>query len=157
MFPRPVSSGSNLGAPGCCVGDCPGSPNFTLNRPPQVFSRSKTPNSRYCKILISKLTQILKQETTMQFLTTLRGSDPFVGPRRPKNHRAKHRRHKRRSRWTGLTFGKHKGKTLPQVICSDPSWFLWAIRDDVLFGDLAQEAALLHRRLQGIRISKAHP
>jgi len=93
----------------------------------------------------------------MQFVTTLRGSDPFVGPRRPKNHRAKHRRHKRRSRWTRLTFGKHKGETLPQVICSDPSWFLWAIREGVLLGDLAQEAAILHRRLQGIRIPKDHP
>ncbi|UGB46592.1 hypothetical protein LQ772_04660 [Frateuria edaphi] len=28
--------------------------------------------------------------------------------------------------WTVLTRGKHEGKTLPQVMFSDPDWFFWA-------------------------------
>lgn len=29
--------------------------------------------------------------------------------------------------WSELTFGKYKGKTLPQVVLCDPDWFFWAI------------------------------
>jgi len=61
------------------------------------------------------------------------------------------------TRWTPLRFGKHIGKTLPQVICSDPSWFIWAIRKNIFRDELAREAALLHRRLQGIINPKRRP
>jgi hypothetical protein len=59
--------------------------------------------------------------------------------------------------WTTLPFGKHRGKTLPQVICHNPSWFLWAVRNDIFFPDLAREAEVLHRRLRGIIIPKSRP
>jgi hypothetical protein len=61
------------------------------------------------------------------------------------------------SRWTRLPFGKHKGKTLPQVMCSDPAWFLWAVRDDVFEGRHAQEATVLDQRVRGIIIPKRRP
>lgn len=32
-------------------------------------------------------------------------------------------------KWTPLYFGKHKGKTLPQVLFKDPDWFFWAMED----------------------------
>jgi hypothetical protein len=59
--------------------------------------------------------------------------------------------------WTPLPFGKNKGKTLPQVICSDPSWFLWAIRDNILKYRHAHEGAILYRRIQAIMIPKQRP
>lgn len=33
--------------------------------------------------------------------------------------------------WTPLDFGKYKGKTLPQVLFSDPEWFFWACAQGV--------------------------
>jgi hypothetical protein len=65
------------------------------------------------------------------------------------------------STWLKLRFGRHKGKTLPQVICSDPSWFLWAIYKDVFeqphgYRHL-QEASMLYRRIQGIVIPRRRP
>jgi hypothetical protein len=29
--------------------------------------------------------------------------------------------------WTVVNFGKHKGKTLPQIVLTDPDWFFWAV------------------------------
>jgi hypothetical protein len=34
--------------------------------------------------------------------------------------------------WIDLWFEKHKGKTLPQVMFTDPGWFFWA-RDEEIF------------------------
>lgn len=34
--------------------------------------------------------------------------------------------------WTIVNFGKHMGKTLPQIVLNDPNWFFWAM-DDVIF------------------------
>jgi hypothetical protein len=59
--------------------------------------------------------------------------------------------------WKRLPFGKHKGKTLPQVICVDPSWFLWAVRESVFKYRHDHEVAILDRRIRGIKISKQHP
>lgn len=33
--------------------------------------------------------------------------------------------------WMELDFGKHEGKTLPQVLFSDPDWFFWAVETGV--------------------------
>lgn len=33
--------------------------------------------------------------------------------------------------WNTLDFGKHEGKSLPQVLFSDPDWFFWAYRQEV--------------------------
>jgi hypothetical protein len=32
--------------------------------------------------------------------------------------------------WHPLPFGKHKGKTLPQVVFSNPDWFFWACENN---------------------------
>ncbi len=43
--------------------------------------------------------------------------------------------------WTELPFGKHKGKTLPQVVFSDPDWFYWAVEKNIFKSkDLKKEA-----------------
>jgi hypothetical protein len=54
--------------------------------------------------------------------------------------------------WTTLTFGKHRGKTLPQVIALDLDWFLHMAPK--LYGALGKEASKLSRRLQAIRIPR---
>jgi len=33
--------------------------------------------------------------------------------------------------WSLVHFGKHKGKTLPQIVFSDPDWFFWAYENNV--------------------------
>ena len=37
-------------------------------------------------------------------------------------------------KWTTLTFGKHDGKTLPEIIIKDADWFFWAIANRRLQG-----------------------
>jgi hypothetical protein len=56
--------------------------------------------------------------------------------------------------WTQLDFGKHKGKTLPQVLFSDPDWFFWAVETGVFNTRprFASEAKLLDERAQKIKI-----
>ena len=56
--------------------------------------------------------------------------------------------------WTVLLFGKHKSKTLPQVLFADPDWFFWALEKRVFEGKgkLEQEAKILARRARRIRI-----
>jgi hypothetical protein len=34
-------------------------------------------------------------------------------------------------KWTKLNFGKHKGKTLPQIIFTDADWFFWAYENNI--------------------------
>jgi hypothetical protein len=55
--------------------------------------------------------------------------------------------------WTALRFGRHRGKTLPQVVFGDPDWFFWAYEERVLEAPhLANEARLIHRRATSIRV-----
>jgi hypothetical protein len=54
--------------------------------------------------------------------------------------------------WTKLNFGKHKGKTLPQVILKDADWFFHAYKNSFFKGVLAQEADELYRRARSIRV-----
>jgi hypothetical protein len=39
-----------------------------------------------------------------------------------------------------LNFGKHKGKSLPEILLHDPDWFFWAMENHVLkkWGPAAQ-------------------
>ncbi len=56
--------------------------------------------------------------------------------------------------WTKLWFSKHKGKTVPQVMFSDPDWFFWAFENGV-FGEkgrLEAEAKEVYRKAQSIKI-----
>ena len=56
--------------------------------------------------------------------------------------------------WTPLWFGKFKGKTLPQVLFSDPNWFFWAIEQDLFVGQgvIEEEAQDLCYKSRNIRI-----
>lgn len=62
---------------------------------------------------------------------------------------------KRRSRWHPLTFGKHEGLTLPQVIFKDPDWFFWAFEEwdrSRLSSEIWAEMNAVHRRATSIRV-----
>ncbi len=58
--------------------------------------------------------------------------------------------------WTTLEFGKHKGKTLPQVLFIDPDWFFWAIKNEAFNKPpaLKAEADDLNWKAQNILIPK---
>src|SRR4051812_30151531 len=60
-------------------------------------------------------------------------------------------------RWTILNFGKHAGRSLPEIILSDADWFFWALNKAILKGRLADEAAKLAQRARTIKIPKANP
>jgi hypothetical protein len=59
--------------------------------------------------------------------------------------------------WTKLNFGKHAGKTLPQVVLSDPNWFFWAVKKGIFAGSLADQAVILANRSTHITIPKPKP
>lgn len=56
--------------------------------------------------------------------------------------------------WTELNFGKHAGKTLPQILFADPDWFFWAIENKVFArrAALATEAEVLNTRARSVKI-----
>jgi hypothetical protein len=58
--------------------------------------------------------------------------------------------------WTTLNFGKHEGKSLPQIIISDPDWFFWALAHGVFTGTLVAEAEDLVEKATAIKIPKRH-
>lgn len=55
--------------------------------------------------------------------------------------------------WTNLTFSKHRGKTLPQVMFNDPDWFFWACKNKVFKKPILQrEANDILEKCQSIKI-----
>ncbi|TBF87945.1 hypothetical protein ELG72_37895 [Rhizobium leguminosarum] len=57
-----------------------------------------------------------------------------------------------------MPIGKHKGKTLPQILLTDPDYFFWAMEQDDFFrGHLATEAKDIHRKARRIKIPKPDP
>jgi hypothetical protein len=54
--------------------------------------------------------------------------------------------------WSTVSFGKHKGKTLPQIVFADPDWLFWAIEENVFKGPLRREAERIDARARAIRI-----
>ena len=56
--------------------------------------------------------------------------------------------------WSKLWFGKHKGKTLPQVVFIDPDWFFWAMEDGISKGKgkLLYEAQEIYHKSQSVLI-----
>lgn len=56
--------------------------------------------------------------------------------------------------WTPLPFGKHRGKTLPQVMFADPDWFFWAYEQGAFAAGspLRREAERIYRRARNIRV-----
>jgi hypothetical protein len=59
--------------------------------------------------------------------------------------------------WSVLTFGKHKGLSLPQVLFRDPDWFFWAIANNVLYGRPGKEAEELIERSRRIKVPINEP
>ena len=56
--------------------------------------------------------------------------------------------------WSALDFGKHAGKTLPQVMFSDPDWFYWAYESGAFNGDLLlkKESEEIHAKSTAIQV-----
>lgn len=55
--------------------------------------------------------------------------------------------------WTILSFGKHEGKTLPQILFNDPDWFYWAYENDVLKGKIPDsEVQGIYEKSRNIKI-----
>lgn len=55
--------------------------------------------------------------------------------------------------WTILGFGKHKGKTLPQILFNDPDWFYWACENEVLKGKIPDsEVQGIYEKSRNIKI-----
>jgi hypothetical protein len=60
--------------------------------------------------------------------------------------------------WSTVQIGKHQGKTIPQIILSDPDYFFWAIEQDNFFrGRLATEARDSRSKIRRIKIPKSNP
>jgi hypothetical protein len=57
--------------------------------------------------------------------------------------------------WTTIPFGKHQGKTLPQIVIDDPDWFFWVLPG--LYGQLKIEADDLARKASKIDIPRRNP
>src|SRR5271155_4238897 len=61
--------------------------------------------------------------------------------------------------WSIIKFGKHKGKSLPEVILHDPDWFFWAVEARYLnnYPGLLAEARDLYYKACNIKIPKQNP
>jgi len=59
--------------------------------------------------------------------------------------------------WTLLRFGKHEGKTLPQIVLSDPDYFYWGLSKGLFRGRLDEEAAEIAAKSCCIKIPKSDP
>ncbi|MDD3107235.1 MAG: hypothetical protein PHP65_05510 [Bacilli bacterium] len=56
--------------------------------------------------------------------------------------------------WSIVKFGKYSSKTLPQIICTDPDWFFWAVENDIFNnkGKLYEEANKINYLSRNIKI-----
>ena len=59
--------------------------------------------------------------------------------------------------WSTLRFGKHEGKTLPQVVLHDPDWFFWAIGHNIFRDQIAEEAQEIASKATHIKIPRPDP
>jgi hypothetical protein len=59
--------------------------------------------------------------------------------------------------WSKLYFGKHVGKSLPQILFYDPDYFFWGIEKKIFKDRLAVEADKLARMVRHIKIPKPNP
>ena len=59
--------------------------------------------------------------------------------------------------WSTLEIGKHAGRSLPQILFSDPDYFFWAVEKKIFQGRLATEAAELAWKVRHIKIPKPDP
>jgi len=58
---------------------------------------------------------------------------------------------------TPLKFGKHAGKTLPQVAIADPNWLFWAKDNIGFYGRLADEVDEIAYKASHIKIPEPDP
>jgi len=58
-------------------------------------------------------------------------------------------------RWTPLNFGRHEGKTLPQVLFVDPDWFFWAYENGILTKVLPEESEEIYEKARSIRVPQS--
>jgi hypothetical protein len=57
--------------------------------------------------------------------------------------------------WSVLNFGKHSGKSLPEILLNDPDWFFWAIDEEVLAKTATKaEARDLNFKARNIKIPR---
>lgn len=57
--------------------------------------------------------------------------------------------------WSEVKFGKHEGKTLPQILFSDPDWFFWAIEKNIFMNrgtNIQSQANDLYDKARNIKI-----
>ena len=58
--------------------------------------------------------------------------------------------------WTKLGFGKHKGRTFPQIIFCDPDWFFWAMENEIFEEPYGRrylaEANKIYNRARNVKI-----
>ena len=54
--------------------------------------------------------------------------------------------------WTVLNFGKHRGKSLPQIIFDDADWFFYGYESGYFKNGLAREAQEIYRKARSIRV-----
>ena len=54
--------------------------------------------------------------------------------------------------WTTQGFGKHKGKTIPQIMWADSDWAFWAYEKKALKGYMFQQLRYVCQRASSIRI-----
>lgn len=56
--------------------------------------------------------------------------------------------------WTVLNFGKYQGKTLPQIVLTDPDWFFWAVERQIFnrSAQLKSEANEIRRKATRINV-----
>ena len=59
--------------------------------------------------------------------------------------------------WSKLYFEKHVGRSLPQILFSDPDYFFWGIEKKIFKDRLAMEADKLARMVRHIKIPKPDP
>lgn len=61
------------------------------------------------------------------------------------------------SQWTPMTFGRHDGLTLPQIMFRDPDWFFWAWQATDFMWPSPREAAAVNQRARSIRVPARFP
>jgi hypothetical protein len=61
--------------------------------------------------------------------------------------------------WSIINFGRHEGKSLPQILLSDPDWFFWAMDSGVFENrpNLLPEATRLAVMAKHIKIPRPNP
>ena len=56
------------------------------------------------------------------------------------------------TKWSELRFGRHQGKSLPQLVFADCDWFWWAWEQNLYRGDLGRQSDDVAQRAANIRL-----